>query len=78
MASDKRLDFGYDGCMAELVVPVSITEARTRLNAIVDEVAEGGDPVVIANHGRPRAVVISWEYYQRLRRLESSEDADER
>ena len=50
--------------MAELVVPISITEARTRLNAIVDAVATGGEPVVIANHGRPRAVVISWEQYQ--------------
>lgn len=56
--------------MAELVVPISITEARTRLNAIVDDVARDGEPVVIANHGRPRAVVISWEQYQRLRELQ--------
>ena len=59
--------------MAELVVPVSITEARTKLNAIVDDVAKDGEPVVIANHGRPRAVVISWEQYQRLRQLEDDD-----
>ena len=43
-----------------------LTEARSRLSEIVDEVASTGSTVEISRHGRPAAVVIGYEEYESL------------
>ena len=43
-----------------------LTEARSRLSEIVDEVASTGSTVEISRHGRPVAVVMGYEEYESL------------
>lgn len=45
---------------------VSATEAKNRLGALIGDVAGGEGDVIIENHGRPRAVLISYDTYQEL------------
>jgi prevent-host-death family protein len=45
---------------------VSATEAKNRLGALIGDVADGDEDVVIENHGTPRAVLISYEHYREL------------
>jgi prevent-host-death family protein len=49
---------------------VSATEAKNRLGAFLGEVARGEDDVVIASHGKPTAVLISYEVYRELREIQ--------
>ncbi len=49
---------------------VSATEAKNRLGTFIGEVARGGDDVVIENHGKPTAVLISYEVYRDLREVQ--------
>lgn len=44
---------------------VSLTLARPRLTSIVRSVAHGGQAVILLNHGRPYAAVVSPEFYER-------------
>lgn len=43
-----------------------LTEARSRLSEIVDDVSSTGSEVVISRHGRPVAVVLGYEEYESL------------
>ena len=43
-----------------------LTEARSRLSEIVDEVASTGSTVEISRHGRPVAVIVGYEEYESL------------
>ena len=43
-----------------------LTEARSRLSEIVDEVTSTGSTIEISRHGRPAAVIISSEEYESL------------
>lgn len=43
-----------------------LTEARSRLSEIIDEVISTGPGHVITKHGRPVAVVIDHEEYESL------------
>lgn len=43
-----------------------LSEARERLSEIVDDVATTGADLVITKHGRPMAVVISYDEYESL------------
>jgi prevent-host-death family protein len=59
---------------------VSATEAKNRLGALLGELANGTDAIVIEHHGRPRAVIVSAEEWNtlnetrlRLRRMEAWE-----
>lgn len=45
---------------------VSATEAKNRLGALIGEAADGHEDVIIENHGRPLAVLISYDYYREL------------
>lgn len=45
---------------------VALTEARDNLRAIVDEVVETGTEFTITRHGRPVAVILSFEEYESL------------
>jgi prevent-host-death family protein len=47
---------------------VSATEAKNRLGALIGEAADNREDVVIENHGRPLAVLVSYERYQELHR----------
>ena len=43
-----------------------LTEARSRLSEIVDDVSSTGSEVVISRHGRPVAVVLGYDEYESL------------
>ena len=43
-----------------------LTEARSRLSEIVDEVESTGAEFVITKHGRPAAVIVGHEEYESL------------
>lgn len=43
-----------------------LTEARSRLSEIVDDVLSTGSDFVITKHGRPAAVVVSHDEYESL------------
>ena len=43
-----------------------LTEARSRLSEIVDEVTSTGSTIEISRHGRPAAVIMSSEEYESL------------
>lgn len=45
---------------------VALTEARDNLRAIVDEVVETGNEFTITRHGKPVAVILSYEEYESL------------
>ena len=44
----------------------SLTDARSRLSEIVDEVESTGAEFVITKHGRPAAVIVGHEDYESL------------
>ena len=44
---------------------VAFTEARQKLTAILDDVEKSGEPVTILRRGKPAAVIISHEMYER-------------
>ena len=48
---------------------ISATEAKKRLGQVVTWAAEEGEEVVIQAHGKPKAVIVSYEAYQEFRRL---------
>ncbi|MCY3807499.1 MAG: type II toxin-antitoxin system Phd/YefM family antitoxin [bacterium] len=43
-----------------------LTEARSRLSEIVDDVTSTGSTFVISRHGRPTAVILGHEEYESL------------
>ena len=45
---------------------VPLTEVRDNLRKIVDDVVKTGDEYVITRHGKPQAVVISYDEYESL------------
>ena len=45
---------------------IPLTEARSRLSEIVDEVTSTGSTIEISRHGRPAAVIMSSEEYESL------------
>jgi prevent-host-death family protein len=46
---------------------IELRDAKTNLSAIVDEAMQGR-PAVITRHGKPQAVVVSYEEWERLSR----------
>lgn len=49
---------------------IQLREAKATLSAVVDQ-ARAGQPSVITRHGRPEAVVVSFEEWQRLSEVPS-------
>ena len=49
---------------------VSATEAKNRLGTFLGEVSRGETEVIIENHGKPTAVLLSYEAYRQLRELQ--------
>ena len=44
----------------------SLTDTRDRLREIVDSVATSGEAFTITKHGRPMAVILSYDEYESL------------
>ncbi len=49
---------------------IQLRDAKATLSAVIDQ-ALRGEPSVITRHGRPEAVVVSHEEWQRLSRVPS-------
>jgi antitoxin Phd len=49
---------------------IQLREAKATLSAVVDG-AVRGEPALITRHGRPEAVVVSYQEWQRLSRIPS-------
>ena len=49
---------------------IQLRDAKATLSAVVDH-AKAGQPSIITRHGRPEAVVISFEEWQRLSQVPS-------
>lgn len=50
--------------MATTIVPVS--DLRRNTSQLLRQADEGDEPVYITQHGRPKAVLLSYEAYERL------------
>ena len=46
---------------------ISATEAKNRLGAYLGEIARGEGEIIIENHGKPTAVLVSYEVYREFR-----------
>lgn len=49
---------------------IQLRDAKATLSAVVDQ-AQRGEPSIITRHGRPQAVVLSFEEWQRLSQVPS-------
>lgn len=49
---------------------IQLREAKATLSAVIDQ-AKQGQPSVITRHGRPEAVLLSFEEWQRLSQVPS-------
>jgi antitoxin Phd len=49
---------------------IQLREAKATLSAVIDG-AKRGEPAVITRHGKPEAVLLSFEEWQRLSRVPS-------
>ena len=49
---------------------VQLREAKSRLSALVEEAAQGGK-AIITRHGRPSAVILGMDEWNRLRTVPS-------
>jgi prevent-host-death family protein len=49
---------------------IQLREAKATLSAVVDD-ARRGEPSIITRHGKPEAVVVSFEEWTRLSRVPS-------
>lgn len=49
---------------------IQLRDAEATLSAVVDQ-ARQGEPSIITRHGRPEAVIVSFEEWQRLSRVPS-------
>ncbi len=49
---------------------IQLREAKATLSAVIDQ-ARQGEPSIITRHGRPEAVIVSFEEWQRLSQVPS-------
>jgi prevent-host-death family protein len=52
---------------------VSIEEIEREAGAIIDRVADRGDEIIVEAKGAPRAAIISYDEYRRVRTLRERE-----
>ena len=60
--------YGHAG--GGLMHEIQLRDAKATLSAVVDQ-ARQGKPSIITRHGRPAAVVLSFEEWQRLSQVPS-------
>ncbi|MFL6234469.1 MAG: type II toxin-antitoxin system Phd/YefM family antitoxin [Thermoanaerobaculia bacterium] len=51
---------------------VALTEAKTRLSSLVDEVRTSGEPIEIREQGEPAVYLVEVETFKRFRGIEDS------
>jgi prevent-host-death family protein len=56
---------------------VALTEAKTRLSSLVDEVRSSGESIEIREQGEPAAYLVEVETFKRLRGIEDSFRAEQ-
>jgi prevent-host-death family protein len=49
---------------------IQLRDAKAKLSAVIDD-ARNGEPSVITRHGKPEAVVLSFEEWEKLSRVPS-------
>ena len=52
---------------------VSTTEAKNTLTALIAWVRENQDEVIVERHGEPRAVIMSFDEYEKLQALKAQQ-----
>lgn len=52
------------------VQEIQLRDAKATLSAVIDQ-ARQGEPSIITRHGRPEAVILSFEEWQRLSQVPS-------
>ncbi|MFZ1721662.1 MAG: type II toxin-antitoxin system Phd/YefM family antitoxin [Microgenomates group bacterium] len=45
---------------------VSVTEAKSKLSELFDWAVKNKDEIIVENRGNPKAVIVSYEYYEEL------------
>jgi prevent-host-death family protein len=60
------------------VTDVGIAEARRDLSAIINRVVYGGERIILASRGKPKAAIISIEDLHRLEEMEKTVDESAR
>jgi prevent-host-death family protein len=60
------------------VTDVGIAEARRDLSAIINRVVYGGERIILASRGKPKAAIISIEDLRRLEEIEKTADESAR
>jgi prevent-host-death family protein len=54
---------------------VTVSELKTKLSALMSELNEKGVPLYVTQHGKPKAVLASYDEYEALtKKLEDLED----
>ena len=56
---------------------VGVEEARGQLGRLVDQVADGADPIALTKRGQPLAVLVSRDEWEALHELVRAEARDE-
>lgn len=56
---------------------VSATEAKNRLGSLLGWVEEQRDEIIVERQGRPRAVIMSFEEYEKVQELRTQKRREE-
>lgn len=49
-----------------MVKYLNITEARSRLTSIQEELRDGGGAIAITTHGKPSLALMNWDLYETI------------
>ncbi len=49
---------------------IGINEARPKLTFLIESLADGGNPVILTVNSEPKSVLLNYEEYLRLRKVE--------
>lgn len=55
---------------------IGLAEARDNLSSLVNDVAHGGQRIMIESRGRPKAVMVGLEDFERLQRVDADRGQD--
>ena len=58
------------------MTPITATEARKNLPDLLNRAGYGKERICIENHGKPVAVLVSYEDLERLEALEDARDSE--
>jgi len=51
---------------------IGINDARPRLTSIIESLSTGAEPVILTVNSEPKSVLLNYEEYRRLRRVEKN------